>query len=202
MSQRISPWWYSISLALAVLAVVAGGVAVGRSVRPAVAASVNAVEGYVAFAPSRRMTVDMLAGQTRLLFASADPGSLDSRGWWCDAQPAPGSGAMPRTWRLRQGDSVSLALPSGRWWLVGKVQTSVDGAVVVTCEDTATSGTVGDLRFAITPNLDGATYRTSLRDAGIALAFMLLGLLLAGVAGVVVLAVRLSGPAVTRGAGR
>jgi hypothetical protein len=201
MSQRISPWWYSISLVLAVLAVVAGGVAVGRSARPAVAASVNAVDGYVAFAPGRRISVDLRAGQTRLLFASADPGALSSRGWWCDAQPAPGSSALPHTWRLRPGDTVSLSLPSGRWWLLGKVQSSIDGAVVVTCQDTS-SGSVADLRFAITPNLDGATYRTSLQDAGIAVAFTLLGLLLAGVAGIVVLAIRLSGPPVRPGSTR
>ena len=196
VNRRISAWWYGVGLSVAIVSVLAGGFAVGTSVRPAVVATVDAVEGYVAFAPGRHISVDMVTGQTRYLFASADPGLVGRRGWWCDARPAPGSVAVPRTFRAGPGRTASFTLPSGDWWLIGKVETFGDGQVVVTCEADVRQPEIANLRFAVTPNIDGATYRTSLHGAAVGLVFMLFGLMVSGLAAGVVLVVRMSRPTV------
>jgi hypothetical protein len=197
--RRVSPWWYAVAAVIAVVSVVVGGIAVGLAARRTVALAFDAAIGSTQFFPGRQLSLDMTDGDVRLLFATVDPTTVPTRAWWCNAQPAGGSAALPRTWQLRPDDTVGLPTTSTTWWLIGKVETRADGAVVVTCDTAGRRTSEDNLQFAITPNLDPGVVKTAIRHVAVAVALMLLGLVAAAVAAVIVLALRASSSVSPRG---
>jgi hypothetical protein len=192
--RRASAWWYAIAVSIAVVSVVAGGIAVGIAARQSVRLVVAAAVGSTPFAPGRQLTFDMANGDVRLLFATVDPSTVATRAWWCNAQPAEGSAALPRAWQLRPSDTVGIPTSTRTWWLIGKVETRADGSVLVTCDTAGHHQLYDNLQFAITPNLDPGVIKVGIRHVAVVTALMLLGLVVAALAAVIVLALRLAAP--------
>jgi hypothetical protein len=192
VTRRVSAGWYSIAAVMALVSVVVGGIAIGMAARRTVAVVVEAAFGSTTFDPGRQLTVDMTDGDLRLLFATIDPTTVATRAWWCNAQPAAGSAALPRTWQLRPSDTVGLPTPQTTWWLIGKVETRADGAVQITCDTAGHSHLPDNLQFAITPDLDPGVVKSSLRRIAVIGGLMMLALIAAGAAAVIVLGLRAS----------